>query len=41
MDGQIMETKADEIALKMSNDFKCSNACLQQFRDDTTLHDKQ
>jgi hypothetical protein len=32
MGGKMMETKADEIALKTGTDFTCSNGWLQQFK---------
>jgi hypothetical protein len=41
VDGQMVEMTADEIALKISTDYKYSNGWLQQFRDDGTLHGNQ
>jgi hypothetical protein len=33
MDGQMVKRKADEVALKMYINFKCSNAWLQSFKE--------
>jgi hypothetical protein len=39
VDGQTVNGKADEIALKMGINFKRSNGWLQPFIEDITLHD--